>query len=55
MKVAFLYDGPTDAPGLGAKRRARPVANRFNTRTDAAAMKARPDEGSAVDPAAWTS
>ena len=48
MKVAFLYDGPHPmhlawAQSVGA----RPVANRFNTRTDAAAMKARPDEGSA--------
>ncbi|MBM4247842.1 MAG: glycosyltransferase family 4 protein [Euryarchaeota archaeon] len=48
MKVVFLYDGPHPmhlawAQSVGAV----PVANRFNTRTDAAALKARPDEGSA--------
>ena len=48
MKVVFLYDGPHPmhlawAQSVGAV----PVANRFNTRTDAAALKAMPDEGSA--------
>lgn len=48
MKVVFLYDGPHPmhlawAESVGAV----PVANRFNTRTDAAALKARPDAGSA--------
>lgn len=48
MKVVFLYDGPHPmhlawAESVGAV----PVANRFNTRTDAAALKAMPDGGSA--------
>jgi len=48
MKVAFLYDGPHPMHLAWAKSvGAFEVANRFNTRTDAAALKARPDEGSA--------
>jgi len=48
MKVVFLYDGPHPMHLAWAKSvGAVPVANRFNTRTDAAALKARPDESSA--------
>ena len=48
MKVVFLYDGPHPMHLAWAKSvGAVPVANRFNTRTDAAALKAMPDEGSA--------
>jgi len=48
MKVAFLYDGPHPmhlawAKSVGAVE----VANRFNTRTDAAMLKDRPDDGAA--------
>jgi len=48
MKIVFLYDGPHPmhlawAGSVGAVA----VANRFNTRTDAAALKALPDEASA--------
>ncbi len=48
MKVVFLYDGPHPMHLAWAKSvGAVPVANRFNTRTDAAALKARPDERAA--------
>jgi len=48
MKVAFLYDGPHPMHLAWAKSvGAFEVANRFNTRTDAAALKARPDTGAA--------
>jgi glycosyltransferase involved in cell wall biosynthesis len=48
MKVAFLYDGPHPMHLAWAKSvGAVAVANRFNTRTDAAALKAMPDEGAA--------
>jgi glycosyltransferase involved in cell wall biosynthesis len=48
MKVVFLYDGPHPMHLAWAKSvGAVPVANRFNTRTDAAALNAMPDEGSA--------
>lgn len=48
MKVVFLYDGPHPmhlawARSVGAV----PVRNRFNTRTDAAAVGARPDRSAA--------
>jgi len=47
MKVVFLYDGPHPMHLAWAKSvGAVPVANKFNTRTDAAALKAKPDEGS---------
>jgi glycosyltransferase involved in cell wall biosynthesis len=48
MKVAFLFDGPHPMHLAWAKSvGAFEVANRFNTRTDAAALKARPDNGAA--------
>jgi len=47
MKVVFLYDGPHPMHLAWAKSvGAVPVPNRFNTRTDAAALKAMPDGGS---------